>query len=265
MPDRIPFSNGCKVPLQGPHRFRICGINPQLGIVSELIHLAGEAEVQVIDINDKKEGPQTDPCGIPLLTAVQSEGTPLTMTLCLLPANQFSIQCPGLEPSSWAFCEGLYRRLCVSPKRLHPRPSNGHTHRTRIGKSQGGLKHKTYPDGNRVGSCWWGCLSPRNWPPCPWWWTQGLFLGHKSGWWVCNSPCPWGDPFWGWGKRPLTESLGASLPWSKICYRSGRGAGPRHPLQSWGLWARSRQSQLPCQASAPSTSPRPQVRHSRCL
>ena len=48
------------VPLQSPHIFRICGINPQLGIVivSELRHLAGEAEVHVIDINDKKEGPQ---------------------------------------------------------------------------------------------------------------------------------------------------------------------------------------------------------------
>ena len=35
---------------------------------------------------------KTDPCGTTLLTAVQSEGTPLTMNLCLLPANQFSIQ-----------------------------------------------------------------------------------------------------------------------------------------------------------------------------
>ena len=57
LPDRGPFSNYCKVPLQGPHRFRICGINSQLGIVSELRHFAREAEVQVIDINDKKEGP----------------------------------------------------------------------------------------------------------------------------------------------------------------------------------------------------------------
>ena len=96
LPDRRPFSNGCKVPLQGPHRFRICGINPQLGIVSELRHLTGEAEVQVIDIYHKKEGPKTDPCGTPELTAVQSKGTPLTMTLCLLPTNQFSIQAATL-------------------------------------------------------------------------------------------------------------------------------------------------------------------------
>ena len=49
--------------LQGPHRFRIGGINPQLGIVSELRHLAGEDEVQVIDVDDRKEGPQYWPLG----------------------------------------------------------------------------------------------------------------------------------------------------------------------------------------------------------
>ena len=77
LPDRGKFSNGCKVPLQGPHRFRISGINPQRSIV-------------------KRRGPKTDPCGTPLLTAVQSYGTPFTMTLCLLPANQFSIQAATL-------------------------------------------------------------------------------------------------------------------------------------------------------------------------
>ena len=56
LPDSGSFFNACKVPLQGPHKFRISGINPQLGIVSELRHLAGEAEVQVIDKDDKKEG-----------------------------------------------------------------------------------------------------------------------------------------------------------------------------------------------------------------
>ena len=45
----------------------------------------------------KRRGPKTDPCGTPLVTAVQSEGTPLTMTLCLLPANQFS------KPTSASF------------------------------------------------------------------------------------------------------------------------------------------------------------------
>ena len=48
LPDHGPFSNVCKVPLQVPHRFRINGIYPQLGIVSELKHLAGEAKVQVL-------------------------------------------------------------------------------------------------------------------------------------------------------------------------------------------------------------------------
>ena len=101
---RGPFSNGCKVPLQGPHRFWICGINPQLGIVSELRHLAGESEIQVIDIDGKRRGPKTDPWRTPLLTAVQSEGTPLmTPFASFLPTNsQFRQEhCLGcLEPSS---------------------------------------------------------------------------------------------------------------------------------------------------------------------
>ena len=85
---RGPFSNGCKVPLQGPHRFWICGINPQLGIVSELRHLAGESEIQVIDIDGKRRGPKTDPWRTPLLTVVQSEGTPLmTPFASFLPTN----------------------------------------------------------------------------------------------------------------------------------------------------------------------------------
>ena len=118
LPDRGPFSNGCKVPLQGPHRFRICGINPQLGIISELRHLAGEVEVQVIDINDKMRGPKTVPCGTPLLTAVQSEGTPLTMTLCLLhgqpilyPGSNIALDVQGSnlphEPFVRDFIEGF--------------------------------------------------------------------------------------------------------------------------------------------------------------
>ena len=40
----------------------------------------------------KKRAPKTDPWGTPLLTAIQSEGRPFTMTLSLLAANQFSIQ-----------------------------------------------------------------------------------------------------------------------------------------------------------------------------
>ena len=47
-------------------------------------------------IYDKKRGPRTDPRRTLLQTAVQSEGTPLTMTLCLLPANQFSIHAATL-------------------------------------------------------------------------------------------------------------------------------------------------------------------------
>ena len=61
MPDCKPVSNGCKVLLQGPHRLRISGINPQLSIVSKLKHLGGEA--QVIDVDDEKEGPQSSPLG----------------------------------------------------------------------------------------------------------------------------------------------------------------------------------------------------------
>ena len=44
----------------------------------------------------KRRGPKTDLWGTPLLTAVQSEGTPLTTTLCLHPANQFSIKAATL-------------------------------------------------------------------------------------------------------------------------------------------------------------------------
>ena len=53
-----------------------------------------ERQVQVINVNDKKDGPKTDPWGTPLLTAVQSEGTPLRMT-SLPPSCQ-----PNLNPGS---------------------------------------------------------------------------------------------------------------------------------------------------------------------
>ena len=121
LPDRVPFSDGCKVLLQGPHSFRICGINPQLGVVSELSHLAGEDEVQVIDMDKKRRGPKTDPWGTSLLTAVQSEGTPLTMTFCLLNANQFSIQASTLPrmPMARTFLMNLlWRTLVTLPKAL---------------------------------------------------------------------------------------------------------------------------------------------------
>ena len=61
LPNCGPFSNGCKVLLQGPHRLQKSGIKPQFGIVSELRYLAGEAEVQVIDVDHKKEGPHNWP------------------------------------------------------------------------------------------------------------------------------------------------------------------------------------------------------------
>ena len=86
---------------------------PQLGLVSELRLLAGKAEV-VIDVDHKKERPETDPCERSVLTAVQSKGTPFTLTLCLLPFNpgrniDLDAHCPKIphEPFVRDFIEGL--------------------------------------------------------------------------------------------------------------------------------------------------------------
>ena len=94
----------------------------------------------------KLRGSKAHPWGTPLLRAVQSEGTPFTMTLSLLPANQFSIQAATLEaldaqgsklplePFVMEFIEGL-----AEVQKDYISPPNGHTHRTRSSKSQGRL------------------------------------------------------------------------------------------------------------------------------
>ena len=92
--------------MQGPHRLRICGINPQLGIVSELRHLAGEAEVQVIDINDKKEGSQNRP-----LHTIDDDPLPPSCQPILYPRSNIALDAQGSnlphEPFVRDFIEGF--------------------------------------------------------------------------------------------------------------------------------------------------------------
>ena len=92
LPYRGPFSISCKVPLQGPHRFQIFSINPSLVSSANLDTLLERPKFRSLIYMTKRRGPKTDPWGTPLLSAVLSEGTLFTMTLFLIPANQFSIQ-----------------------------------------------------------------------------------------------------------------------------------------------------------------------------
>ena len=178
---------------------------PSLVLSANLRYLAREAEVQVIDIDDKKEGPQNWPLGTPLLRA-QSEGTPIHHWWYPLPPScqpvfyqAESFRCPGHKPFSWAFCKELYQRPCGSLKRIHRWPSKGHTHSL-----------NTYSKMSRRFVT----------QELPWWklyWlvfmrvfvsrkltTFSLRIHSKTfpqdfrrlGWWVRSSPCLW-DPFWG--------------------------------------------------------------------
>ena len=103
-------------------------INNQISIVSKLRHLPGEAEVQVIDMDYKRGVGKTDPWESPLLTSVQSEGKPLTMTLWLLPARHFSIQeatlpwMPRARTFLMSLLWGTLSKDLRKSKKLHPRP-----------------------------------------------------------------------------------------------------------------------------------------------
>ena len=106
--------------------------------------------------------PKTDHWGTPLLYnsgpvrmhTIDDDPLPPSCQPVLYQGSNITLDAHGSnlphEPFVRVF---LYWRLSGSPKRLHPRHSNGHTHRTCIGKSQGGLKQKTYPDENHDGSC----------------------------------------------------------------------------------------------------------------
>src|SRR6218665_1882932 len=50
----------------------------------------------------KRSGPNTDPCGTPLLTPIHSENAPLIPTLCLLSFSQFSIHLSRFPPNPQA-------------------------------------------------------------------------------------------------------------------------------------------------------------------
>ena len=161
LPDRGPFSNGCKVTLKGAHIFLISCINHYLNIVNELRHLAGEA--QVIDIDVEKEEPQNWHLGNTTVNSGPVRGyttegdslPPSCQPVLHLGSHIALVAHAECEPTSWAFCEGPCQRLCESPKKLHPRETNGHTHWTCDGRSWRGLKHKNFLDENRAGSCWW--------------------------------------------------------------------------------------------------------------
>ena len=125
LPDCGPFPNGCKVPLQSPHRFWIAALIPSLVSKGNLHTLL--AEVQVIHIYDKIKGLQSPPLGN--TTAKSSPVRRHTIYDDPLPpscqpifdpgSNTGSLGCPGLVTSSWAFCDGVYWRPCGSPKRLY--------------------------------------------------------------------------------------------------------------------------------------------------
>ena len=130
LPYRGPFSNGCKALTDS-------------GFAALIHSLVSSANLDTL-----LERPRSQKGGAPKLTLEEHHWLQQSSqrahhwrwpSASFLPTKSQSRQqhclgCQGLEPSSWAFCEGLYRRLCRSLKRLHPRPSNGHTHRTHIGK-----------------------------------------------------------------------------------------------------------------------------------
>src|SRR3989442_8712627 len=63
--------------------------------------LSSKSLINIVNNN----GPSIEPCGTPLVTSAQSEYSPFTLPLCLLPSNQFSIQSVNLPiiPASLTF------------------------------------------------------------------------------------------------------------------------------------------------------------------
>ena len=94
-----PFSNVRKVPLQDPQRFHISDINPQLGIVSELKTPCWRGRSPGHWYRWQKGGaPKLTIGNTTAESAVRGNtNIPLMITLCLLPASQFSIMQQALD------------------------------------------------------------------------------------------------------------------------------------------------------------------------
>ena len=94
------------------------GINPQLGIVNQLRHLTGEAEAQVIDVDDKKKRLRNWPLGNTSVNsgsvrghAVNSDPLPPSCQLVLNPGIKIILAIKGENLPHKSFVKDLIESL----------------------------------------------------------------------------------------------------------------------------------------------------------